>query len=115
MYKVINAGTSNMKTFSSVTWSVKKFTPSHLANQSINQSLWLNYVLEQSNRENNRSINSGSTAGLLISYTHTNNQFANEPEGLRHFRDHRWKALGEENPDLSGLFLFRHYFESYSV
>ena len=32
---------------------------------------------------------------------------------LRHFRDHRWKALGEENPHLSGPFLFRHYFESY--
>ena len=28
------------------------------------------------------------------------NQFANEPEGLRQFRDHRWKALGKENPDL---------------
>ena len=55
-----------------------------------------------------------STAGLLISDTHTNNYFANEPEGLRHFRDHRWKALGEENPILSGPFLFRHYFESYT-
>ena len=54
------------------------------------------------------------TAGLLISDEPTNNQFANEPEGLRHFRDHRWKALGEENPILSGLFLFRHYFESYT-
>ena len=54
-----------------------------------------------------------NTAGLLISDTHKNNQFANEPEGLRHFRDHRWKALGEENPILSGFFLFRHYFESY--
>ena len=49
------------------------------------------------------------TAGLPISDTHTKNQFANGPEGLRHFRDHRWKALGEENPDLSGPFLFRHY------
>ena len=56
-----------------------------------------------------------TTAGLPIRYPPTNNQFANEPEGLRHFRDHRWKALGEENPILSGLFLFRHYFESYSV
>ena len=54
-----------------------------------------------------------TTAGLLFLETHTNNQFANEPEGLRHFRDHRWKALSEKNPDLSGLFLFRHYFESY--
>ena len=25
------------------------------------------------------------TAGLPILWTHTNNQFANEPEGLRHF------------------------------
>ena len=55
-----------------------------------------------------------TTAGLLINDTHTNNQFANEPEGLRHFQDHCWKALGEENPDLSGPFLFRHYFESYT-
>ena len=53
------------------------------------------------------------TAGLPIMWTHTNNQFADEPEGLRHFRDHRWKALGEENSDLLGLFLFRQYFESY--
>ena len=54
-----------------------------------------------------------STAGLLFLETHTNNQFGKQPEGLQHFRDHRWKALGEENPDLSGLFFFRHYFESY--
>ena len=54
-----------------------------------------------------------STAGLPIGYTHTKHRFADEPEGLRRFRDHRGKALGEENPDLSGLFLFRHYFESY--
>ena len=54
------------------------------------------------------------TAGLPILWTHTNNQFADELEGLRHFRDHRWKALGEENPILSGPFLFRHYFESYT-
>ena len=26
-----------------------------------------------------------ATAGLLFLETHTNNQFANEPEGLRHF------------------------------
>ena len=54
-----------------------------------------------------------STAGLPISQTQTKNQFGKEPEGLRQFRDHRWKALGEENSDLSGLFLFRQYFESY--
>ena len=41
------------------------------------------------------------------------NQFGKQPEGLRRFRDHRWKALGEENSDLVGLFLFRQYFESY--
>ena len=39
------------------------------------------------------------TAGLLFLETHANNQFAKQPEGLRHFRDHRWKALGEENPN----------------
>ena len=32
-------------------------------------------------------------------------QFAKKPEGLRQFRDHRLKALGKENSDLSGLFL----------
>ena len=56
-----------------------------------------------------------ATAGLPISDTHTKNQFADELEGLRQFRDHRWKALGEENPDLSGLFLFRHYFEDVTL
>ena len=54
------------------------------------------------------------TAGLSISDTHTKNQFANEPEGLRHFRGYHWKALGKENPILSGPFLFRHYFENYT-
>ena len=56
----------------------------------------------------------GCTAGLLFLETHMDNQFAKKPEGLRQFREHRWKALGGENPDLSGLFLFRHYFESYT-
>ena len=59
------------------------------------------------------SIQKTTTAGLLISDTHTKSQFSDEPEGLRHFQDHRWKALGEENPILSGPFLFRHYFWSY--
>ena len=36
-----------------------------------------------------------TTAGLLISDEPTNNQFSKQPEGLRHFRDHRWKALGK--------------------
>ena len=53
------------------------------------------------------------TAGLPISETHTKNQSADEPEGLKHFGDHWWEALGKENSDLSGLFLFRHYSESY--
>ena len=39
------------------------------------------------------------------------NQFANEPEGLRQFQDRRWKALGEENPDLSGLFFVKFIFD----
>ena len=44
------------------------------------------------------------TAGLLISETQTKNKFADEPQGLRQrqFRDHRWKALDEENPGLLG-------------
>ena len=49
-------------------------------------------------------VSRSCTVGLPISDMHTDNQFANEPEGLRHFRDHRWKALSEENPDLSGPF-----------
>ena len=52
------------------------------------------------------------TAGLPISDTHTKNQFANEPEGLQQFRDHRWKGLGEENSDLSGLFFCGHFLTS---
>ena len=49
----------------------------------------------------------------LRKYKKTPLKDPHEPEGLRHFRDHRWKALGEENLILSRLFLFRHYFESY--
>ena len=48
---------------------------------------------------------SGTTAGLTISETHTKKLFANEPEGLRQFQDQRWKALGEENPNLPGIFV----------
>ena len=33
------------------------------------------------------------------------NQFADGPEGLQKFRDHRWKAFGEENSDLPSIFL----------
>ena len=54
-----------------------------------------------------------TTAGLLFLETHTDIQFGKQLEGLRHFRDHRWKALGKENPDFSGLFWFRQYFEGY--
>ena len=52
-------------------------------------------------------------AGLPFSETHTEHQFANEPEGLRKFRDHRWKALGEENSDLSGIFFCDHFLISH--
>ena len=48
-----------------------------------------------------------TTARLTIPETHTKNYLANEPEGLRQVLDHRWKALGEENSDLLGPFLFR--------
>ena len=44
------------------------------------------------------------TVGLDAQYKPTENQFANEPKGLRRFRDHRWKSLGEETPDLPGIF-----------
>ena len=53
------------------------------------------------------------TARLDAQYEPTKNQFASKPEGLQQFRDQGWKALGKDNSDLSGLFLFRHYFESY--
>ena len=53
-----------------------------------------------------------ATAGLNVQYEPMKNQFPDEPEGFRQFRDHRWKALGKENSDLSGLSLFGHYFES---
>ena len=45
-----------------------------------------------------------ATAGLDVQYEPTKNQFSDEPEGLQQFRDHRWKALGKENPDLPGIF-----------
>ena len=45
------------------------------------------------------------TAGLDPQKKHTKNQVPDEPEGLRQFRDHHWKALGEENSDLLGIFL----------
>ena len=45
-----------------------------------------------------------NTAGLELHYKHTKNLFADDSEGLRLFRDHRWKALGEEKPDLPGIF-----------
>ena len=53
-----------------------------------------------------------TTAGLPISETHTKNQFADKPEGLRQFRDHRWKALDEENSDLPGIFFCDHLLNS---
>ena len=54
-----------------------------------------------------------ATAGLPISETHKKNQFTNEPEGLRQFRDHCWKALGENNLDLSGSIFCDHFLTSY--
>ena len=51
------------------------------------------------------------TAGLDVQYEPTKKQFANEPEGLRHFRDHRWKALGKENLDLLCIFFSDHFFD----
>ena len=38
----------------------------------------------------------------------TKKYFASEPEGLRQFRDHRWKLLGEENSDLPGSIFCDH-------
>ena len=49
------------------------------------------------------------TARLPISETHTKNWFASEPERLRQFRDHGWKALGGENSDLPGSIFCDHF------
>ena len=57
------------------------------------------------------NVNNFATAVTLqldwtdLQYKSTKNKFADEPEGLRQFRYHRWKALGEENSDLPGIFL----------
>ena len=48
--------------------------------------------------------------------SNTSRQKINLPanqKGYDTFETTRLKALGEENSDLPGLFLFRHYFESY--
>ena len=47
-----------------------------------------------------KNVNKLHTSGLSTSETHAKKLFVNETEGLRQFRAHRWKALGEENPDL---------------
>ena len=52
------------------------------------------------------------TAELPIEETHTKNQFADETEGLRQFHEHRWKALGEENSDIPGIFFRDHVLTS---
>ena len=73
--------------------------------------IWINLPPKLQNFVNpKQAVN---TAGLDIQYEPTKNQFANEPEGLRHFRDHRWKALGEENPDLLCIFFSDHFLTSY--
>ena len=43
-----------------------------------------------------------ATAGLDVKSEPTKNIFAGKSEGLRQFRDHHWKALGKENPNLLG-------------
>ena len=55
-----------------------------------------------------------NSAGLPISVseTHTKNQFANEPEGTRQFRDHHWKVLGEKSSDLPSIFFCNHFLNS---
>ena len=60
------------------------------------------YILPQVKRV--RKLARKGTAGMAISKTHTKNQFASEPDGLRQFRVHRWKTLGEEKSDLPGPF-----------
>ena len=42
-----------------------------------------------------------NTAGLDPQYTtHTKNQLPKKLKGLRQFRDHHWKALGEKNQNM---------------
>ena len=43
------------------------------------------------------------------------NQFAIDPSHLRRVWDLETRVFDEANPLLSGLFLFGHYFESYSI
>ena len=45
------------------------------------------------------------TAGLVFQNKHTKNQFPKKTQVLRQFREHRLKALDEENPNLLGAFL----------
>ena len=70
-------------------------------------------VAKVSSEEHIASDNLHITAGLAIPDTHTKNQFPKKPKGLRQIRDHRWKALGEENPDLLCLFLSGPFLTSY--
>ena len=51
------------------------------------------------------NVEARATAGLDPHYKNTKNQFPGELKELRQIRDHQLKALGEENPDLPGLFL----------
>ena len=53
------------------------------------------------------------TAGLNIRVMRMKNQIFNKPEGLRQFRDHRWKALCKENSDLPCTFFCDHILASY--
>ena len=51
---------------------------------------------------------------LIVDQQHGHkNQFVSEPEVLRQFRDHRWKALGKENSDLPCPFFCDHFSTSY--
>ena len=45
-------------------------------------------------------LQDGRTAGLDVQYKPTKKQFTNEPEGIRPFQGHQWKALGEKNLNL---------------
>ena len=80
----------------------------------LNDNSQVHYLSEK--RKMPRKLVKGGEQLLQLDWTSNTsrqkNQFANEPEGLRHFQDHRWKALVEENPDLLCIFFSDHFLTS---
>ena len=113
-----------------VIWELKQRGKVRLTNYSYNiagTSMWsvfsglfdlfvfvLQYKIKISIREAPwyMPLTTSCTAGLDSQYKHTKHWFPNEQEGLQQFRGNHWKALGEENPDLLGIFFSDHFLTS---